>query len=303
MKLFIGGLLSEYKFYSFDKLFIRPILLRDMPMVEALRHFKRPMDVAVFLQSITDLTEEQVMSLTLGDCVYIFTYLRRLCYTDTPITVTWNCSATVVSSIERRLELHPDKMKLSEHELQSLNLHRRVCGRKNTELIYPYSYSFDSYSADWATVSIPDGLRVPTLLDAHLIDEMKSLPSWSKYSAFHDLVLWLKGNTIEEKQAALSNVSPDLLIELSSIIKSCGHGIRISYPLRCSDCQTRHSIVKDLDVYSVLPMVSSESVMNMQYSLLGQKNVLVSEDTPIQKLLYWYNAYQKDKREKANTKK
>lgn len=303
MKLFIGGLLSEYKFYDFKQLFIRPILLRDTPMIEALRHFKRPMDVAVFLQSITGLTEEQVLSLTIGDCVYILTYLRRLCYTDTPITVTWNCSATVVSSVERRLELHPDKMNLSEHELDSQGLHRRTCGRKNTELIYPYAYAFDTHTVDWDSVELPADLRVPTLLDAHLLDEMRDLPSWPRYSMFSDLLLWIKGNSIEEKQNAVSKANPDILTDLSSIIGKCDHGISISYPLRCSDCDTRHSIVKGLDMYSVLPLVSSESIMNMQYSLLGQKNVLVSEDTPLQKLLYWYNAYQKDKRDKANRAK
>ncbi len=303
MKLFIGGLLSEYRFYNFTQLFVRPILLRDTPMIEAMRHFKRPMDVAVFLQSITGLTEEQVMSLTIGDCVYILTYLRRLCYTDTPITVTWNCTATVVSSIEFRLELHPDKMNLSEHELNPLGLHRRTCGRKNTELIYPYAYSFDTHSADWDSIELPEELRVPTLLDAHLIEEMRDSDDWPKYSSFEKLLLWIKADTVGEKREAIKNVSPDLFVELDSLIKKCDHGIKISYPLRCSDCDTRHTIVKDLDMYSVLPLVSSESVMNMQYSLLGQKNVLVTEDTPLQKLLYWYNAYQKDKRDKANKSK
>jgi hypothetical protein len=38
--------------------------------------------------------------------------------------------------------------------------------------------------------------------------------------------------------------------------------------------------------------------MNMQYTLMGKLHCTLGEDTPLQKLLYWHSAYQKDKQDK-----
>lgn len=302
---FIGGLPSGYRFYDFDMVFLRHIEVRDTPMIETMKEFKRPADVFLFLRKILpDLNDKQIWSLTLDDCVYILTYLRKICYTESPITVTWDCFNQVVTHSELRLQFHPDKLGLPDHELHSLQLTRRTCDRKNSELIYAHAYSYSLKSPDWSKYeSVPDKYSVPTLYDAHLLNEMEDLDEWPMYVQFKTQLLWLKANTVEEKVKAFNELDPDDLDVVAGYAKDYDHGVTLTYRLRCFDCGYHPTVTKDLTLYSVLPVISTTSVMNMQYTMFAVKNILVPEDTPIQKLLYWHNAYQKDKQEKKNKAK
>lgn len=301
---FIGGLPTGYRFYRFSSLYIRQLCLADMPMIEAIRNMHRPSDVFLLLRNVcVGLDDIDILSITLDEIGYVFSYIRKLSYTDAPITSTWDCLAQVISDIDDPRNIVLGKFELGKQELAAQNLERRTCGRKNTQLLYPYMYSYIIPSVDWSSYYADVGTTysLPTLHDAIVLDDMEDLNEWPSLSQFRNLLLWLNGKTVQEKLDQFKSLGESIAEENAysfALRDKYKHSVSLSYKLLCGDCGHSPTVTKELDGFNSLPVVSSDSVMNMQYTLMGKLHCTLGEDTPLQKLLYWHSAYQKDKQDK-----
>lgn len=295
----IGGLPSGFKLYDFDTLEIRPLLVSDMQNVEYIKVFKRPLDVFLLLKNVLRLDDSRIWQLTIDDCVYILSYLRRICYTDAPITVTWDCNASVVNEIGKRLAFRPEHLHSTPEELRRIGLQRRVCERKNSELIYPHSMEYEVSSLD--DFEIPAGLKIPRLLDAHLYQESYD-EMGASIAMFQRHLIHIDAPTIRERLEFIGN-DLEKLDQIESFADKCFHGIRVGYRLRCFDCNHSPYYSKSVDLWDALPIVDETSMMNIQYTMLVKFHTQIDENTPIKKLLFWHSAYQKDKQEAAQANK
>lgn len=292
----MGGLPSEFRFYDDVKggLLFRPLIIADAPAIAFIRDFRRPYDVYCLFSSVLNLTSDQIWNLTVDDCTYILAYLKSICFTDAPITITWDCRNTVVTNKDKRLEFHDDKLDMSDKDLRSLNLHRRSCDRKNTELIYPRQQIITYDEPDWRQ-PLPPNLAIPTLRDIHILKEAEDDPKWPAYKGFSKELLWSKGDTFAEKLNTLESIGIDVIPLVADVSERYSHGLSISFSLTCFDCTSKPTITNKMTMYDVLPSIDNTSMMNMQYTLMGKMGIVTDEKLPLQKLLYWHSAYLKDK--------
>lgn len=290
--LTVGGLLTEYKYYDFKEVRCRPLAVEHMPLVQDIAHFKRGEYVNTLLCNILDIEPRQVLNLTLGDIVYIFTLMRYKFYTDTPTTVEWKCSSTGYVDGEGHFLFDQN---LSPEYVRANNISTKECDRLNTQLIYSNNFHFEPVSLE----NFPNEpiLRIPTLFDRILVDEISDRPDWKYYQKFEKVLLCIRSNTVEGKLDALNDVS--IVSEANDFLADTLHGVEYSYTIRCDTCGATHRISKMLDIYSTLPVIDQTSVMNIQYTCMRDHHVLISEDTPILKAIYWFNLGKKEKMERA----
>lgn len=308
--LYIGGLPSEFNYYTNNVrgLAFRPLTVADSLPISFIKDFRRPLDVVMLFQSVLNLNPQDIWQLTVDDSVYILSYLKSVCFTDAPVTVTWDCRNRVISTIGKRLDFHNDKEHMTDLELHLVNLERRSCDRKNSELIYPRQQNIIYDTPDFS-FRLNSRLRVPRLIDLHIIHEAKDLPDWVKYSNMEKQLLWCQGSTIEDKLETLNGIGMDIFDMVAEAEKHLNHGLTVTFKLSCFDCSNTPSISNRLNIFDVLPAIDSTSIMNMQYTLMGKLGLQTGEDLPIQKLLFWHSAYLKDKQAKQakqaakNTKK
>jgi hypothetical protein len=296
----IGGLPSNYKWYDFKVVKVRDILIQDLNPLELARLQSRVADLVSVLSSITNLTEENTYCLTLGDAVYIMAYLRKACYTESHLTLTWDCNASTVKNSKGIV--FPEYQDLNDKELKILKLHRDFCGTKNTNLVYSYQYKFKPVIPDWTQITIPNNCHVPTLKDLHILEEWQDTDPklYIKYERFFNQLLCLNGNTVDEKICSFKQAFD--LKQLNLIKKfhdDSYHGIDLMYDLQCNCCHNKPTVTQSLTAHEVLPNISSSSVMNMQYNLMQTMNSIIAENTPIKKLLYWHSTHQKHEQERA----
>lgn len=290
--LTVGGLLTEYRYYDFKEIRCKSLAIEHMPLVQDIAHFKRGEYVYTLLCDILDIKPEQILNLTLGDIVYIFTLMRYKFYTDTPTTVEWKCSSTGYVDADGHFLFDQN---LPIDYIRANSIRTKECDRLNTQLIYSNNFQFEPISLS----EFPEDpiLRIPTLADRILVDEISDSPDWKYYKRFEKILLCIQADTVEGKLDALSDIN--LISEANDFIARTLHGVEYSYTIRCDTCGTSHKISKMLDIYSTLPVLDQTSVMNIQYTCLRDHHVLLSEDTPILKAIYWFNLSKKEKMERA----
>lgn len=291
----VGGLLTEYRLYPFESVISNHIELSHAPMIQDMSSFKRAEHVHALLARLLHLTPDEIWQLTLGDIVYILTLLRAKCYTQTPVTVTWDCHAKAYSDehgIVFDQHVTPEYAKEQNYFIVE-------CDRTNSELIYSYNYAYAPKMME--NYEPHPEFHVPTLRDQYLLDELSDADDWPQYKMFSKFLLCCEGKTIEEKKDALSRTKD--FRAASKFLKSCEHGVEYSYTLKCATCDSRPQIKKMLDIYSVLPVIDQESIMNIQYTVLREFKAYLPEETPVMKALYWHNLMKKEAQERAAKRK
>lgn len=296
----IGGLPTGYKWYNFQNVKVRDILVRDLSAIERSRIQNRVYDLVSILLDLTNLDMVQLMSLTLGDAVYIMAYLRKACFTESHLTITWDCSAsTVLDNKGIVYQEHKDK---NDRDLRILGLKRGSCETKNTNLIYSYQYTFKPVIPDWDKIVIPADCHVPTLFDLHLMEEWSDSDpkSYSKHQIYFKQLLCLDGDTVKAKLENLKQCFTNKTLKgIAAFHDESYHGIDLSYGLHCNSCGAKPTVKQSLTPHEVLPNITSLSVMNMQYNLMQTMHTGIQEDTPVKKLLYWHSTHQKHEQERA----
>lgn len=295
----IGGLPSEYKWYDYDNLNVRQILISDIPAIERSAIQGRTVDTVSLLSTLTDLSTEKVWGLTEGDAIYILAYLRKSCYTESHLTLTWDCNATTVKNDRGTVfrEYHNEE----DGWLRRKKMSRVKCGTKNTNLVYANKYKYVTILPKWNQIKTPSKCHVPTLADLHMAEEFADSNEvlWKRFKRFSSVLACLNGADMYEKLDLFEYMySASYVNEVRNFYKSSYHGIDLRYELLCTECGDEPKIVKRLGAHEVLPQISEKSVMNMQFNLLQAQNIHITEDTPIKKLLYWHSVYQKNAAER-----
>lgn len=296
----IGGLLTGFKWYDFKHVKIRNILVQDLSAIDRSRKQKRVVDLIPLLEELTNLTYDQLLTLTIGDAVYIMAYLRKACYTESHLTLTWDCSAEAVK--DSRGIVYPEHIGMNKRDLIINKFVRGTCDTKNTNLVYSYQYTFSPIQPKWSEVAMVKNCHVPTLHDLHLLEEWEDddLKSFTKYKKFFKQLLCLDGSTIEEKLENLKCAFEDRSLNaVGKFHDDTYHGIELTYTLNCNSCGHRPVVKQVLTPHDVLPVIGESSVMNMQYNLMQAMHTSIGEDTPVKKLLYWHSTHQKHEQERA----
>lgn len=295
----IGGLPTGYRWYNFQHVKVRDILIRDLSAIERSRIQNRVFDLVTLLSDFTNLDMMQLMSLTLGDAVYIMAYLRKACFTESHLTITWDCSANAV--LDTKGVVYQEHMDKSDRDLRILGLKRGTCGTKNTNLVYSYQYNFKPIIPDWSSLVIPELCHVPTLFDLHLMEEWSDQDpkAYARHQIYFKHLLCLDGDSIEAKLANLKQAFESKTLKaIAKFHDDSYHGIDLSYGLHCNSCGAKPTIKQSLTPHEVLPNITSMSVMNMQYNLMQAMHTNIQEDTPVKKLLYWHSTHQKHEQER-----
>jgi hypothetical protein len=283
----IGELPSTRMDYSFDRVLVRELMISDISLLELVQGMKKIYLIVNLIQNLTNLTNQQVWSLTEGDAAYILSYVKRLSFTDIPIPLAWTCKNPVITRKGFRLDFLTEKG-LSDREIEARGYEHRTCGLKNAELIYPYSMRTEIVSPTIGEIDLNSSLlRMPRLRDLYLIQDMRDEKDWPRYARLEELLLWLPGQTASDKKA--------LLAELVDVREKAQNYIRQSYAIRCAECDYRGSVPKRVDMFNALHLINSITVMNKQYNIMKVFGVLPAEETPLRKLLFWVSAYKKDK--------
>jgi hypothetical protein len=295
----IGGLPSEYRWYDIKALNVRQILLSDMSAIERSKSQSRMQDTVSLLNEFTDWAEYDIWKLTCGDAIYILAYLRKTCYTESHLTMTWDCYAHAIKNARGTIfREHSDK---DDRWLMRNKMKKSKCGTKNTNLVYANKYKYVPIIPKWSALDIPSDCHVPTLYDIHLIEEYSDSneKDWLKYKKFADVIACIDGSTIEEKLELFAvKHSAKFVRDVNKFYANAYHGIELRYELDCAECGNKPQMVKRLGTHDVLPNITEKSVMNMQFNIMQAMNIQVTEDTPIKKLLYWHSVYQKNAAER-----
>ena len=295
----MGGIPTQYMYYSFKDILIRPFSVQDLSLVfkgvqhKRIAHIIRAMDASVDID-INELTD--------GDFLFCQAHARGISYPSSNITATWNCHRPVVR-YKDKIVRKPFALELNEAELAERGWKREECGFANAIIV------------NQATIrpvlppdnfQMPEGLafpRVSTLIELEeaLDEDEIALP----YRYCIRALRWIKeGKTIADKWEYINSIHGGMeLLDLAFLCEDeIIHGAEETIPIRCDRCDFTRTVKRLVDPYTFLACTTETSVLDMQYNLMGAMGISIDEDAPARKLLYWHSSYVKDKTEQDSMK-
>lgn len=261
----ILGIPTEFKFYDYKKIFIRPLEVRDLALLNFGVRLKTIIHVKKAIQATIDV---DVDTLTDGDFEYILGWHKMFSFPKAPVNATWTCSEVIDG---------------------------KVCGNKNV-----YMSHNANVSVKMLTTLVPAGLTLPRV---GTLEEAEDLATEPKYSKIVDIlrVIDHPGTLVERFEFLKEN--PNLLAKAKKFVKLHTHGMEETIPLWCSECDSRTSISRPIDKVTFLGGHTESSLMDMQYNLASSLHIDPSDSMPAMKLLYIHSCFVKDMQEKREKQK
>lgn len=298
----IGGLLSGFRFYDFKQLKVKPFTIADLTAIsEAVKH----KSVIGMIDIVDQHIDQDVNQLLDCDFYYILFWLKQKSYPDTSVTLTWECINYPVHVQDKPKSIVTDKelTGLNTSMLNLLGYERSKCNRLNTTIVYQMKTAFKEIPKD---LVLPKGYafpRVGSMVEAEFIkddgmyNDMLPYLRWLKYDSLADAIEYFD---FEDDDGT------ETLSKIKNLMALYSYDITVEYTLRCLSCDHLYVINKVPDMFSILPLIDSKSVYDMQYNLMSQFKTQTSDDTESRKLLYWHSLFVQDRqkqKEQAQTNK
>ena len=294
----VGGIISDYSDYPFDRIRLKPLEVGDMlTLFNATQH----RSVGTLVNLIQSHVDIDVTQLRVLDFKYILHWLKQKSYPENVMTVTWTCTNWPIQSIgiERVIKDVPYLEKLNSTSLEQLGYERAACKRKNTTLVY---------NVRTRTTQIPVGFKLPKGYKFPLVRDLleaEDLLEEPEYEHIVPYLMWLDCGTLKEA-LELFDWYDDYEKTAGDIerFQALPYGTRIMYDLKCNRCDKQYTVDKDLDIFEILPAIDQQKIMDLQYNIFGQfQGAVISEDTPVMKLLYWHSCLVKDKQKQEEERR
>lgn len=287
----IGDLPSGGATYTFDRVYLRQFVLRELPLlhhgmtarVRPHQHIIRAVSMACSID-INELTD--------GDFCYVMAWLRRQSFPDFPVQAKYTCTQPVW--VNKRNNSLGDS-KLTKADAARLGYVREACNGQNNELVHQTEIVVYTLEDDDLVIKHPeiDFPRVATLTDFHeYIDENPHM----KYNA--ELARWIKrGNSFKAKLLYL-NAQKDMTLyeEIEEIRKKYFHGITEKIRLRCGQCNAIRFHETEPSLLKFFADNTEKDIFNMIYNLMSQFGVSADMDMPVKMFMYHHNQLASDRR-------
>lgn len=251
---------TSFKFYSFSKINIRQLEVRDL----ALLNFGVKLGTIIHVKKAIQATiDVDIDLLTDGDFEYILGWHKMFSFPKAPINASWQC-----------VELVDGK----------------VCGNKNV-----YMSHNASASVKMLRQLPPKGLTLPKV---GTLEEAEDLSDDPKYAKIVDILRVVDHpGTLVERFEFLKG-KPDLFVKAKRFSKIHTHGMVERIPLWCNECHARSEVTRPINKVSFLGGHTENSIMDMQYNLASSLHISPSDDMLAIKLLYIHSCFVKDMQEK-----
>lgn len=286
----IGGLLSDFRYYDFKRLRVKPLSVQDLLTLSTI---VQSSSVLGMIDFVDDHIDQDVNELLDIDFYYVMFWLKKHSYPDSTVTVTWTCSNINVHKTDKPRELvtDPNIVKMSTPSLNYFGYDRSVCGYMNTEILY----KIDTLFKEIPNRDLPIGYRYPRVAT---LAEAEFLKDTELYDSFLEHIRWLDYPNLAEAIEWFNVEGPaDETIQIiSDLMDSNDYSIKTKYHLKCNLCGTQHEVVKTPDMFRIFPLIDAKAVMDMQYNLMGQFQVSLAAETDARSFLYWHSNYVKDRR-------
>lgn len=294
----VGGIISDYSVYPFKSIKLRPLTIGDLGVLDnAVRH----RSIHTLVDLIQTHISVDVKTLRVIDFKYLLFWLKQKSFPDNSITVEWRCVNPVVhvEGFPKRIDKSGKLDTLNSASLHRMGYERSTCSRLNTEIVYMVRSSVEVIPTNF---KLPKGYKFPIvqdLLDAEELLEDESLEHLVPY------LMWID-SPLNDALEIFELMDGDIFETCANIdkFKALPYGTRINYKLKCGTCDHEYNIVKDPDLFSILPSLPGDKVMDLQYNLFGNfPGAVLDEDTPSMKLFYWHSRLVKDKQKQEEAEK
>lgn len=286
----IGGLLSEFRYYSFNRLRVKTFTVGDLLTLSKIVQTRSVLGMIDFIDSHIDQDVNELLDI---DFYYVMFWLKKQSYPDSTMTLTWDCTNWNVHEAgkPRVIINDPNIVGMSTPSLNYFGYERSRCGYKNTEIVYKIDTQFRTMPD---TIVLPKGYRFPRV---RTMGEAEFVRDTGMYDNLIEYFRWLDYDSIHE---AIENFdwegdADETMQKIDRLMAQHDYSIKTAYKLRCSSCHTVHDIKRIPDLFAIFPLIDSQAVMDMQYNLMGQFNVAINPDTDARSLLYWHSNYVKDR--------
>lgn len=238
----IDGLPSNYLYYEWTSLKIRPYVVNDLiTMAKFHRTAKSDKHAAMAtLISLVDSTiDRSVYELTLGDFEYLLYWLRLNSYTKTPLTVTWTCPACR-DRLLTSLRKNDPKVELTDKQKSEL---RQVQRLMKTDLeIQELETRYE----------LPDGFGIARMADyLPYLKEVEQNPDSEEVAR---AAMYLSGGTYAERLNRIMLSMDDFEVARGLNILLSSHGVTNRAVVVCGkgECGKKYPTELDNDPYTFL---------------------------------------------------
>lgn len=191
----IDGLPSNYLYYDFKALRIRPFVWQDQIDLAVCRGSG---NLRFMLEVIGRCIDQPLQKLTLGDFAYICYWLRLNSYTKSPVVVTWKCASC---AHENTTKLH----------------------HKTTEIVEIPDY-----------IDLGEDFDIPRM-GAYLEYQAASKDQMPELKAALDVAMWVRGDRLADKLDRLESAEDLQLFEgaRSAMVALGAHGVKDVIEAKC----------------------------------------------------------------------
>lgn len=238
----IDGLPSNYLYYTWSGLRIRPYVVNDLITMAKFHRMAKTDKIGAMevLISLVDSTiSEDVNELTLGDFEYLLYWLRLNSYTKTPLTVTWTCPACRDRLLSKMRKTDP-KAELSAKQEAEL---RQVQRLMKTDIeIQELTTKYD----------LPEGFGIARMAD--YLPYLKVVEDNPDAEEVARAAMYLSGGTYEERMDRLLNSMEDFEVARGLNILLSSHGATNRAVVVCGkgECGKKYPTDLDNDPYTFL---------------------------------------------------
>lgn len=236
---------SNFHFYDFDKLSIRPLKAKEI-----LKIYKasRTDSFNMLVQAVAPCIDRDIMLLTIGDFWSVLYWLKLNSFTKSPIEITWECrdpkhqSDVAAGTLDpKTLNNHDivNKTQIEEHQLDVAALE---LGMLKLDVVKRFKLN---------PSTIGDTCEAVDLLNNKTIEENDDF--FTKYAAHihssHGLKLKDRYDT------ALDALTPDDMLEIDQYIDLIQHGVNEEVQLKCKECGALRGVAISLNAHDFLPYI------------------------------------------------
>ncbi|SBV38385.1 hypothetical protein BN7874_210 [Phage NCTB] len=295
----VGGLISDFSHYDFNRIKVRPLTVGDLSVLDnATRH--KSIDTLINLMQ--DHVDQDVTKLLVLDFKYILHWLRQKSFPENSITITWRCVNPRIHVKDFPKEFVRDAgiAHLNSSSLSRLGYERSPCHRLNTEIVYQVKTRVEQIPDNF---KLPKGYKWPLIRDLLEAEDMLEKP---ENEAIVPYLMWIKADSLSEALEEFDWYNDDATQTMHTIdsLRAMRYGTYTLYKLTCASCGKEYHIDKQADLFEILPAIGTQTVMDLQYNIFGNfPGAVIDEDTPAMKLLYWHSSLVKDKQKKAEEQK
>lgn len=290
----IGDLLTgnpaQDDFYSFDRLYLRQFVLKELPLIHTGMTAKtRPHQHII--RAVQMACSVDINQLTDGDFMYVMARLRKSSFPEFPVRAQYTCSNMVYVNSKNNIGFG-----INPKDAKRLGFRLQPCGHSQSEIVPHTEVLLNTLDDNDNRIKHPkiSFPRVGTLTDYY--DHIADHPH---YKYVGDIARWVKpGKTYRAKLAYLmSQPDMDLFQEIEKYKTKYFHGVTEKVRLRCGQCNHVMYHESSPSMLSFFADNSDKDIYNMCYNLMSQFGVMPDMNMPVRMFLYHHSTLAADRRE------